>query len=181
MSGLLLNLGSGQRPFQKPWLNVDVQPKWNPDVLTDIHSMPMFEDNSAEMIVLWHVLEHFGCGDADGIIKECHRILQPGGKLIIACPNLEALALNFLKNRGHQIQGVPDWPPIDEWLFVINLYGAYMESEADRHKWGYTQKGLLEYVGRLGTWTSVREWNKVQPEGTDICWDWYFATVEATK
>src|SRR6185369_1603612 len=57
---LRLNCGSGQRPFgttgDGAWINIDIQKRWNPDVVADIRSMPMFEDNSAEYIVLHHVM-----------------------------------------------------------------------------------------------------------------------------
>ena len=36
MSELMLNIGSGQRPFNKRhWVNIDKQARWNPDVLCD--------------------------------------------------------------------------------------------------------------------------------------------------
>lgn len=200
---LRLNLGSGQRPFEKPWINVDLQAKWlggtDPNVKwpegglyvqSDIRSMPMFADGSAEMIVLYHVAEHFGMGDADGVIKECHRILEPGGKLIVVCPDMEAFAINYLRSRGWSVSredqesvypGLQNWPPINEWIYVVNTYGAYMESEADRHKNGWSQKGLLEYIGRLAPWSKIGQWDRVRPEGTDVNWDWWFATCEAVK
>jgi 2-polyprenyl-3-methyl-5-hydroxy-6-metoxy-1,4-benzoquinol methylase len=41
-----------------------------------------------DMIVLWHVLEHLK--HPDKTIEEIHRILKPGGKLIIAVPNFSS-------------------------------------------------------------------------------------------
>lgn len=168
-NGLKLNLGSGQRPFEKPWINVDCQPKWKPDVVTDIRNMPMFADNSAEIIVLWHVIEHFGCGEADSIIKECQRILEPGGRLIVATPDLSALSIGFNREA------------ITEQIYVTNLYGAYMGDEADRHKWGWSQLGLKEYIWKFGPWASICKWNAPAPEGTDISTDWWMATCQAVK
>lgn len=174
---LKLNLGSGQRPFKSPWVNVDCQEKWQLDgimpggffVKADIRSMPMFSDNSAEIIVLWHVIEHFGCGEADSIIKECYRILQPGGRLIVATPDLEMLAVAWLDSK------------ITEQIYVTNLYGAYMGDEADRHKWGFSQGRLLDYIGQFGAWSSIGKWEGPAPEGTDISRDFWMATVEAIR
>lgn len=172
---LKLNLGSGQRPFSSPtWTNVDCQEKWNPDVLADIRSMPMFADESAEIIILWHVIEHFGCGEADPIIKECHRILQPGGRLIVATPDLEKLARAFTR-KWH------DMPLISEQIYVTNLYGAYMGDEADRHKWGWSGIGLMNYIGNLAPWSMMHTYTGPAPEGTDIATDWWMATCEAIK
>ncbi len=39
-------------------------------------------------IVIWHVLEHLR--DPRGTVEEMHRILRPGGRLIVAVPNFES-------------------------------------------------------------------------------------------
>src|SRR3990167_3044244 len=123
---LRINLGSGQRPFGEGWTNVDTQARWNPDVVADGASMPMFADASAELIVLHHVLEHFGCGEADAMLRECYRILAPGGSLLVFVPDMYELVRGW--NQGK----------IDTQVFLTNVYGAYMGDEADRHKWGFT-------------------------------------------
>lgn len=41
-----------------------------------------------DMVVLWHVLEHLK--HPDKTIEEIHRILKPGGKLVIAVPNFSS-------------------------------------------------------------------------------------------
>ncbi len=47
-----------------------------------------FEPAFFDQIVIWHVLEHLP--DPAGTIRECHRILKPGGRLIIAVPNFSS-------------------------------------------------------------------------------------------
>src|SRR5690349_12550390 len=98
MSKLLLNLGSGQRPFEKPWINVDSQSRWEPDVCCDASCLP-FEDESAEIVVLHHVLEHFGCGEGRGLVEEAHRVLTPGGRLIVTVPDARRLAQMWLMGK----------------------------------------------------------------------------------
>jgi predicted SAM-dependent methyltransferase len=135
---LRLNIGSGQRPFGKGWTNVDKQAKWNPDVLADGASLPMFEEGSADIICLHHVLEHFGCGEAESLLKECHRILCVGGRLLVFVPNMVALS-----NMWHSAQ-------MDTQLYMTNVYGAYHGDEADRHKWGYDSKSLHKTLLNAG-------------------------------
>src|SRR5437667_12102837 len=79
-----LNLGSGQRPFPKPWINIDIQPKWNPDIVADIRDLSQFENNSADLIVLWHAIEHFELGEADPMIGEAQRLFWQGGRFLVA-------------------------------------------------------------------------------------------------
>lgn len=166
---LRINLGSGQRKFEKPWTNVDCQEKWSPDVVADGAHMSMFPDNSAEMIVLHHVYEHFGLGEADAMVRECYRILAPGGSLILTIPNLRALVRGWLT-------GV-----IDEYLFCVNIYGAYMGNEADRHKFGYTTEGLIKAITATAPWRSVWEFDFRPIEGASICADWWIGGCEAIK
>ncbi len=47
-----------------------------------------FEDESFDLVVIWHVLEHMS--DPFDTIDECRRILKPGGRLIIAVPNFSS-------------------------------------------------------------------------------------------
>lgn len=52
-------------------------------------------DHSADVITLWHVLEHVH--QLEGTLKQLHRILKPGGKLVIAVPNCSSLDARHYK------------------------------------------------------------------------------------
>ncbi len=188
-----LNLCSGQRPFgnscsicgAKPelhpaafccdhtysplWINVDSQERWNPDVVADCSHMPMFEDASADMIVIHHGLEHFGCGEADAMLKECYRMLSKGGSLLVFVPDMRALAQRWLARQ------------IDTQLYMTNVYGAYMGDEADRHKWGFTALPLAETLEKAGfDKFKAFDWRKIP--GADIAGpDWWILAAEAIK
>ena len=163
-----LNVGSGQRKFGDGWTNCDIQPKWNPDVVADCNHMPMFADGSAEMIVLHHVIEHFGLGELDNAIRECHRILQPGGSLIVTTPDLNLLCRRWIAHM------------IDDYTFCVNLYGAYMGDEADRHKWLYTGRTLAKALGVV-SWKTVKSFDFRPIENASISCDWWILGCEAIK
>ena len=166
---MLLNLGSGQRPFSKPWINVDCQERWNPDVVADISSLPIFEDGSASIIVLHHVIEHFGCSEADGVLREAHRLLQSGGSLLVFVPDLKALAKRWLVGQ------------ISDYTFFVNCMGAYMGDEADRHRWHYTYESLAEALSKCGAWSLIKpfDWRKI--ESADLARDFWVLAMEAVK
>jgi 2-polyprenyl-3-methyl-5-hydroxy-6-metoxy-1,4-benzoquinol methylase len=44
---------------------------------------------SFDQVIIWHVLEHLS--DPAGTLREVHRILKPGGRLIVAVPNFSSL------------------------------------------------------------------------------------------
>ncbi len=164
-----LNLGSGQRKFAAPFVNVDINPKWEPDVVADGASMPMFADGSADMIVLHHTLEHYGCGEKTTMLKECYRILAPGGSLIVCVPEMRELAKAWLRGT------------INNWLFMINTYGAYMDSDADRHRWGYDSVSLATYLMEIASWAKVKTFDNRAIEGASIAQDWWILSLECTK
>jgi SAM-dependent methyltransferase len=48
-----------------------------------------YPTGSFDQIIIWHVLEHVS--DPVGTLREAHRILKPGGRLIVAVPNFSSL------------------------------------------------------------------------------------------
>lgn len=48
-----------------------------------------YESASFDEVIIWHVLEHLP--DPRGTLLEAHRILKPGGRLIVAVPNFSSL------------------------------------------------------------------------------------------
>ncbi len=164
----LLNIGSGQRPFPKPWTNIDIQDKWSPDIVADGATIAL-DDGSADIIVLHHTLEHYGCGEADLLVRNCYRMLAPGGSLLVFVPDMRALVDMWIKGK------------IDAQLFMTNVYGAYHGHEADRHKWGYDRALLLQFLNQCSRWSSADlfDWRKIP--GADLVRAEWILGVEAVK
>lgn len=157
--GVLINLGSGQRPFQKPWVNVDCQERWTPDVLcTPEEPLLKFDQASADMIVLHHVIEHIGCGEADGMLEDCVYTLEPGGSLLVFVPDMWKIATMWREGR------------LSTQVYLTNVYGAYMGHDADRHRWGYTKETLKELLLSVG-FRTVKEFDWRHIPGADIARD----------
>ena len=164
-------IGSGKRPFGPDWINCDSQARWNPDVCMDgLEYLQTLKDRSVEMIVLHHVLEHFGCGEADGLLRECFRVLVPGGSLLVFVPDMAELARMWLEAR------------LTDETYLINVYGAYMGDEADRHKFGFTHKTLFATLVRAGfapRMVKSFDWRVVA--GADLAKDRWILGLEALK
>jgi predicted SAM-dependent methyltransferase len=86
----LLVLGSGRKDYKeytKKYLvtRLDMNPRVNPDVIHDLNISPWpFEDNTYDMVIMEHVLEH-----VDNVIttmEELHRITKKGGEIHIVVP-----------------------------------------------------------------------------------------------
>jgi len=51
---------------------------------------PQLHPGTFEIVTLWHSIEHVH--DPVAILREAYKLLVPGGKIIIACPNIESWA-----------------------------------------------------------------------------------------
>jgi len=54
---------------------------------------PDLKPCSFDVITMWHSLEHVH--DPLAILREAYQLLVPGGKLIVACPNIESLPFRW--------------------------------------------------------------------------------------
>ncbi len=80
-----LNLGCGEVK-KVGYINVDWSPLNTPDIVHNLNVLPYpFEDNSFELIEMYHVLEHLD--KPFEIMRELHRILKDDGILHIKVPH----------------------------------------------------------------------------------------------
>jgi FkbM family methyltransferase len=170
-AGNKLNCGSGQRPFDQAegWVNMDLNPRWNPDFVGDWNDLSAWDDNSMELVVSHHSLEHVGCGEATGFIKESYRVLQPEGSLLIFVPDMKALAQRWLLGQ------------IDDYTYMVNVYGAYMDDEADRHKWSWSYEGWVHEISEAASWSTVQKFGWRMVSGADLSRDWWILAIEVIK
>ncbi|MCX6779020.1 MAG: methyltransferase domain-containing protein [Candidatus Magasanikbacteria bacterium] len=80
-----LNLGcAGYK--KEGYINVDWDPAVQPDVIHDLNKFPYpFADNFFGVVEADHVLEHLE--KVFPAMNEIHRLLKPGGKLIVKVPH----------------------------------------------------------------------------------------------
>jgi len=171
--GNKLNIGSGQRRFDagQGWINVDCvsrPPDQIPDLVCGAGVLP-YPDESMDIAVLHQVYEHFGLGEGHGVIRELYRTLKVGGSIIITVPDMRSLASRWL---SHQI---------DDYIFMVNTYGAYQGLDGDRHKWGYTYSSLCKDLATACSFYSIRPFDWRPIVGADIARDWWILGVEAIK
>lgn len=130
-----INLASGQRPFPKPWINIDIKDQGYPvDILTDAKDLNMFKNESVDIIVAHHLVEHIPIHELENYVSEWHRVLKKGGILAVFVPNLKEINRAWLEGR------------IDTYIHNVNTFGAYQDSVHDLHKWGYDREELINRI-----------------------------------
>jgi len=146
-SRVRINAGCGDKILDG-YINVDVAPSRRgraPDVICDLHNLE-FDDASADEILAVHVVEHFWRWEVLGVVKEWVRVLRPGGKMILECPNLQSACEQFLAD--------PDTfssPGKDGQRTMWVFYGDPSWKDALMvHRWGYTPKSLAALMTEAG-------------------------------
>jgi len=49
---------------------------------------------------------------------------------------------------------------LSDQVYMTALYGAYIEDEADRHKWGYTEESLFNCLRLSGFVPTLFDWTQ---------------------
>ncbi len=130
-----LNLGCGNRPLEG-YIGVDLSER--ADIVCDIRKLEFAENNSVEEIIAIHVIEHFYKWEVQPLLQEWRRVLQPKGKIILECPNLETACKNVLAGTGDQ-------------LSMWALYGnPDLKDEFHCHHWLYTPHTLMAELIKAG-------------------------------
>lgn len=132
---LRLDLGSGR---SKPpgFVGIDMLLQPRIDLQHNLEEGLPFPDNFVAEIRASHVLEHLPHRETPKLLRECFRVLVPGGKLTIKVPNLEEVLKNFLSLPENK-----RWDEAWEWI-----YGSQTR-EGQYHNTGFT-KERLEFLLR---------------------------------
>lgn len=147
---LRLNLGCGH-DVRPGYTNVDSHPG-SPDVVfAQLPSLP-FEDNSAQEVVLSHVLEHFGYDDGKTLVAEIYRVLAPGGVAQIEVPDIAWCMAQFLgaPEPSGFTETKGDYGYAHRWgLYAQSIWGD-QHHDGLFHKWGYTINRLIALLQHVG-------------------------------
>lgn len=135
---LRINLGCGEFKLDG-FINVDMEPKVQPDMILDFRkeSLP-WDDGSVEEVFICHCLEHVEFHYWEDLFKEVRRVLKPNGNFLLSYPEFSECATRFLQND-----------PIKRHFWRATLYGRQLYP-SDYHvtpMHSPTIKEALEVVG----------------------------------
>lgn len=87
-------------------------------------------------------------GTTTEVLKECYRILKPGGKLLIVTPDYEKIS------RSQAFHRVPN-EQLQRWTV-----GGHLD-EYDVHHWLWTMSDAQRWLSEVG-FKNIADWNPVK-------------------
>lgn len=140
----LLNVGSGSR-ILPGFVNIDLDPA--ADLQVDVRNGLPFAHNSVDHIVSEHFIEHLSQAEGISFLRECRRVLKPGGALRIATPDLDEIITRYSKDWDQQAW-IQDFK-IDWLQNPCEMLNVSMRSWD--HQWVYNEEELR----RLATYAGL--------------------------
>jgi predicted SAM-dependent methyltransferase len=108
------------------------------------HGIP-FQDASVPAVYSSHFFEHITKKNAERLMRECFRVLKPGGMIRIVVPSLESEVRKMREAVEHYEQG--DVAEVQKYLTsnIIGYNNAY-----NNHRWMYNFQEMREALERAG-------------------------------
>lgn len=95
---LKLNLGCGTGKIEG-FVNIDIDERLYPDKVYDIRNELPLEDNCANLVVMYHTIEHIHKPHWQGMFLDISRVLEPGGEFWISFPEFGKCWENWKTNK----------------------------------------------------------------------------------
>lgn len=108
--GVKLNIGSFTTMFHYGWRNLDVieLTPWARQhgysfSRVDVRAGLPFDDDVVDMIFSCHMLEHLNYDEGASLLKECQRVLKPGGVIRVLVPDVGGLIVRYNKQPSTKL------------------------------------------------------------------------------
>jgi len=146
-----LQIGAGLVDYPT-WLNSDIDPGPG-EMYLDLTKRFPLPDGSLKYIFGEHVIEHLNYDDGLVMLRECYRVLAPGGKIRLATPNLLKYLRLFQDPKTPEIDSYLDaklhwhgWPQTpNRENMILN-----MEMRSFGHQFLYDPRTLSDRLSQVG-------------------------------
>lgn len=151
-----LHLGCGSVNHPR-FINIDARPQPHIHYVREIDKLPIFQNDSVDLIYACHCLEHFSHGQTHEILSEWQRVLKPGGILRLSVPDFDLL-LKIYHSQHSDLSR------------VIGLLMGGQDYAFNFHKCLFNYTSLKSALLKAG-FSEVRTWQPGQCEMTTFD-DW---------
>jgi predicted SAM-dependent methyltransferase len=152
-------------------VRLDIDQSVNPDILASITAMPMIEDQTYDAVYCHHCLEHLGPAEVPQALAEFHRVLKPNGLLMLAVPDLHAIAKALADDKIDQVIYVSEAGPVTALDMIYGHRASIMLGNRHMgHRSGFTPKYLEKKINEAGFGeVKVRADSQLNLWGTGRC------------
>lgn len=148
-----LQLGSGYN-LLPGWLNTDIYSPSPEIVLLDVREPFPIQEQSLDYILSEHHIEHLTYLEGLAMLRECYRVLKPGGKVRIATPDLAVLIQLYTAQPKNDAQQKYIQFMIDNFMPDIGIYHeSFVINNAFQnwgHKFLYDRPTLEQLMAKVG-------------------------------
>ena len=152
-----LHLGAG--PGSPPgWLSTDVTPLAEKTVYLDASEAFPIADRTFDYVFSEHMIEHVPWRSGLAMLKECNRILKPGGTIRVATPDLAVLLGLYRAERDPLGERYVRWI-VDRFIPEPRAYKASFVINNAFRSWGHQflyDAELLEMALRAAGFAAIR-------------------------
>ncbi len=152
-----LQLGSSST-VPEGWLGTDIAPQSDRVVYLDATKPYPFDDDTFDYVHSEHLIEHLTWHEGLFMLRECHRVLRPGGTIRIATPDLEVLIGLYTNQSDPLNKKYIKWIT-DASMYGIDTYKATFVINNAFRNWGHQflyDGELLEMALRSSGYTNIR-------------------------
>jgi predicted SAM-dependent methyltransferase len=130
-----LNVGAGFNELDG-WLCTDLQPRNDSTVFMDATRPFPFDDATFDYVYSEHMIEHIPWNDGLFMLRECHRVLKPGGSIRIATPDMKVLLALYEGAEQPVAQQYMHWIT-DRFLEGVRVYKPQFVINNAFTNWGH--------------------------------------------
>ncbi len=111
-----------------------------------------FPDHSFDKILFLDVLEHLY--NREQIMRECRRVLKPGGKMIVTIPNTETTWKKFQRSAGMNSFSDPDHKIeySEQEIRAVHKEAGFTIVEVHPIVYDFPLNGLIDFTGGINLW-----------------------------
>lgn len=147
-----LHIGAAGNIIEE-WLNADLKPRSEKVIFLDVTEAFPMKPCTFDYIFSEHLIEHLPYNAGRFMLKECYRVMKPGGRIRIATPDLVQLTGLLSPKKSELQERYIKWI-IDKFLPGLKVYRASIVINNSFCNFGHcfiydreTLKDILEEAG----------------------------------